>query len=88
MNFELTENAWEEFSHWIATDMGMVKKIKELLAEIQKSPFQGIGKPESLKYDLQGCWSRRINGEHRLVYWLEEGKEVDQTCYILQCRFH
>jgi toxin YoeB len=88
MNFEFTENAWEEFSYWISTDLGMVTKIKELLADVRRTPFQGIGKPEPLKYDLNGCWSRRISGEHRLVYKIEGKKGVDQKCYILQCRFH
>jgi len=88
MNFEFTENAWEEFSHWITTDMGMVVKIRELLADIRRNPFQGIGKPEPLKYDLKGCWSRRISGEHRLVYKVEGKKGKDQKCYIIQCRFH
>jgi len=88
MNFEFTGNAWEEFSHWISTDMSMVVKIKELLQDIRKNPFQGIGKPEPLRYDLKGCWSRRITGEHRLVYKVEGKKGKDQKCYILQCRFH
>jgi toxin YoeB len=88
MNFEFTENAWDEFSHWITTDIGMVAKIRELLADIRRNPFQGIGKPEPLKYDLKGCWSRRISGEHRLVYKVEGKKGKDQKCYIVQCRFH
>jgi len=66
----------------------MVVKIKELLQDIRKNPFQGIGKPEPLRYDLKGCWSRRITGEHRLVYKVEGKKGKDQKCYILQCRFH
>lgn len=88
MNFEFTENAWEEFSDWITTDIGMVVKIRELLADIRRNPFQGIGKPEPLKYDLKGCWSRRISGEHRLVYKVEGKKGKDQRCSIIQCRFH
>jgi toxin YoeB len=88
MNFEFTAVAWEEFSYWINTDIGMVTKIKELLNDIRKTPFQGIGKPEPLRYDLKGCWSRRISGEHRLVYKVEGKKGLDQKCFILQCRFH
>ncbi|MDQ2751855.1 MAG: Txe/YoeB family addiction module toxin [Bacteroidota bacterium] len=88
MNFEFTQNAWEEFEYWIETDAGMVVKIKELLQDIQKTPFQGIGKPEPLKYDLKGFWSRRITGEHRLVYKVEGKKGHDQKCFIIQCRFH
>jgi toxin YoeB len=88
MNFVLTENGWEDFEYWIETDRDIVDKIKELLKEIRKTPFHGIGKPEPLKYDLKGYWSRRITGEHRLVYKVEGKKGVDQTCYVIQCRFH
>jgi toxin YoeB len=88
MNFVLTENGWEDFEYWIENDRDIVDKIKELLKEIRKTPFHGIGKPEPLKYDLKGYWSRRITGEHRLVYKVEGKKGVDQTCYVIQCRFH
>jgi toxin YoeB len=88
MNFVFTENGWEDFEYWIETDRDIVDKIKELLKEIRKTPFHGIGKPEPLKYDLKGYWSRRITGEHRLVYKVEGKKGVDQTCYVIQCRFH
>jgi len=88
MNFEFTENGWKDFQYWIETDNTIVDKIKDLLNEIKRTPFQGIGKPEPLKYDLKGFWSRRITGEHRLVYKIEGKKGVDQKCYIIQCRFH
>lgn len=88
MNFVFTENGWEDFEYWIETDRDIVDKIKELLKEIRKTPFHGIGKPEPLKYDLKGYWSRRITGEHRLVCKVEGKKGVDQTCYVIQCRFH
>ncbi|MES1217745.1 MAG: Txe/YoeB family addiction module toxin [Bacteroidota bacterium] len=88
MNFEFTQNAWEEFEYWIETDKDMVEKIKDLLKDIKKSPFHGIGKPEPLKYDLKGFWSRRITGEHRLVYKVEGKKGINQKCFIVQCRFH
>ncbi len=88
MNFEFTENAWEEFEYWIETDTETVSKIKNLLKDIRHSPFQGIGKPEPLRYDLKGFWSRRISGEHRLVYKIEGKKGIDQKCFIIQCRFH
>jgi toxin YoeB len=88
MNFVFTENGWEDFEYWIETDRDIDDKIKELLKEIRKTPFHGIGKPEPLKYDLKGYWSRRITGEHRLVYKVEGKKGVDQTCYVIQCRFH
>jgi toxin YoeB len=62
MNFEFTENAWEDFDYWIVTDKAIVVKIKELLNDIKRTPFQGLGKPEPLRYDLKGFWSRRISG--------------------------
>lgn len=85
--YPLTQNAWEDFEYWIETDRDIVDKIKELLKDIKKSPFQGKGKPEPLKYDLKGFWSRRITGEHRLVYKVEGKKSDNQKCIILQCRF-
>ena len=88
MNFEFTINAWEDFEYWMETDIDTVNKIKDLLKEIRKTPFKGLGKPEPLKFNLKGYWSRRITGEHRLVYKVDGKKDVDQKCYILQCRFH
>jgi toxin YoeB len=88
MNFEFTENGWEDFEYWMETNSEIVEKIRGLLKEIKKTPFHGIGKPEPLKYDLKGYWSRRITGEHRLVYKVESKKGLNQKCYILQCRFH
>lgn len=88
MNFEFTQNAWEEFAYWIETESEIVEKIKELLKNIKRTPFQGLGKPEPLKYDLKGFWSRRITGEHRLVYKVEGKKGENQKCFIIQCRFH
>ena len=63
-------------------------KIKELIKSIKQNPFRGIGKPEPLKHGLKGYWSRRITGEHRLVYRVSGKKGVDQKCTIIQCRFH
>lgn len=88
MNFEFTENGWEDFQFWIETNGIIVQKIKDLLNEIKKTPFLGTGKPEPLRYDLKGYWSRRITGEHRLVYKIEGKKGIDQKCSIIQCRFH
>ena len=88
MNFEFTENGWEDFQYWVETDDSVVKKIRDLLKEIKKTPFQGTGKPEPLKHDLKGYWSRRITGEHRLVYKIEGRKGINQQCFILQCRYH
>lgn len=88
MSFEFTQNALEEFEYWIETDSNIVIRIKELLTDIKRTPFQRIGKPEPLKYDLKGFWSRRITGEHRLVYQVDGKKGTNQKCFIIQCRFH
>ena len=65
----------------------MVLRINELVRECQRDPFRGIGKPEALKRDLQGCWSRRIDQTHRLIYRVS-GKGADQQVEIAQCRYH
>ena len=88
MNFEFTENAWQDFEYWMDTDPETFEKIRSLLKDIGRNPFQGLGKPEPLRFDLKGYWSRRITGEHRLVYKIEGKKGRDQKCIILQCRFH
>ena len=88
MHFEFTEHGWDDLEYWIETDPEIVVKIKDLLKDIRRTPFHGLGKPEPLRYDLKGFWSRRITGEHRLVYKIDGKKGVDQKCYILQCRFH
>jgi toxin YoeB len=69
MNFEFTNKAWEDFTYWIDNDKDIIEKIRELLKAIKQDPFKGIGKPEALKFDLKGYWSRRITGEHRLFYF-------------------
>jgi toxin YoeB len=71
MNLLFTENGWDDYQYWVATDRAMVKRINRLLAEIQRTPTSGIGKPEALRHQLSGYWSRRITDEHRLVYAVE-----------------
>lgn len=88
MDIVFTPNAWEELGYWITMDLDAVKRIKELIKSIQQDPFKGLGKPEPLKYELKGYWSRRITDEHRLVYKVSGSKGVDQKCTIIQCRFH
>ena len=68
---------------WLKEDRKMLLKINQLIKEIQRNPFEGIGKPEALKYDLAGYWSRRIDREHRLVYKID-----NETLIILSCRYH
>jgi toxin YoeB len=88
MNIQFTQNAWDEFNYWVETDDEVLEKICSLIKEIKQNPFKGSGKPEPLRFTLQGCWSRRITGEHRLVYKVEGKKGQNQTCFIIQCRFH
>lgn len=88
MNIEFSSHGWKDFCYWIETDKDTVVKIKELLKSIKQNPFKGLGKPEPLKHELKGFWSRRITGEHRLVYKLSGKKGIDQKCTIIQCRFH
>jgi toxin YoeB len=83
MKVEFTETAWSEYLSWQETDKRLVRKINELIRDISRDPFAGIGKPEALKHSLAGCWSRRITDEHRLVYKVERG-----TLVIFQVKYH
>jgi toxin YoeB len=83
MNLLFTDEAWEDYTYWQQYDKKLLKKINTLLKEIKRTPYEGTGKPEPLKYELQGCWSRRINQEHRLVYEVFDGQ-----INVLACRFH
>ncbi len=78
-----TENALKQLDNWRTTDPKILSKIVALINEIAANPYSGTGKPEPLKYNLQGKWSRRINHEHRLVYEVK-----DETILILSCKFH
>ena len=88
MDISFTSNGWEDLEYWIDNDPDTVTKIKDLIKSIRQDPFRGLGKPEPLRYDLKGYWSRRITSEHRIVYKVSGTKGVDQKCVILQCRFH
>lgn len=77
MNIDFKSHGWEDFSYWIETDKDTAVKIKKLLKSIKQNPFKGLGKPEPLKHGLKGFLSRRITGEHRLVYKLSGKKGVD-----------
>ncbi len=83
MNLLFTKEAWEDYLYWQVQDKKNLKKINALLKEITRSPFEGSGKPEPLKHALQGCWSRRINQEHRLVYEVFEDR-----IHVISCRYH
>ncbi len=80
-----TPRAWEDYLFWQRHDPKTLRRVNELIRDILRSPFEGIGKPEALRYDLVGHWSRRIDAEHRLVYRYEVDEE---RVVIVQCRFH
>ena len=83
MVITFSKNAWEDYTSWLAEDKSILKKINELIKEIQRTPYEGKGKPEPLKYDLAGLWSRRIDREHRLVYQVKENEIL-----IYACKYH
>ena len=80
-------DAWEDYVAWQKTDLAVLAKINLLLAEVRRQPFTGLGKPEPLKGNLADWWSRRITGEHRLVYRVVGAGEA-QRIEIVQCRYH
>jgi toxin YoeB len=75
--------AWEDYLYWQSTDAKMLARVNQLIKESSRSPFQGIGKPEPLRGELRGWWSRRIDQEHRLVY-----RPTEDGLLIAQCRHH
>jgi toxin YoeB len=83
MRIIFSKNAWEDYISWQIEDKKILKKINNLIKEIQRTPYQGIGKPEPLKFDLAGLWSRRIDLEHRLVYKIDNGDIL-----IYACKYH
>ena len=83
MNITFTNDSWNEYLYWQKTDKQILKKINQLLSDIQRTPFSGLGKPEPLRYELSGCWSRRITNEHRLVYEVTEYSIV-----VISCKYH
>ncbi|MBT0731646.1 Txe/YoeB family addiction module toxin [Rosenbergiella nectarea] len=83
MKLTWSEEAWEDYLYWKYTDKKTVKKINELIKDASRNPFEGTGKPEPLKHNLAGFWSRRITSEHRLVYAVS-----DDSLLIASCRYH
>jgi len=83
MNLTFTNDSWSEYEYWQKTDKQILKKINQLIKDIKRNPFDGVGKPEALKHEFSGCWSRRITDEHRLVYEI-----TDYSVVIISCRFH
>jgi toxin YoeB len=82
-NITFEREAFEQFNAWATEDKKIYDKIVKLIDDILRNPFKGLGKPEPLKYELKGCWSRRITDEHRLVYQVTEAAII-----ILSCKFH
>ncbi|GGP23067.1 Txe/YoeB family addiction module toxin [Silvimonas iriomotensis] len=83
MQIKFDESAWEDYLHWQATDRAILKRINQFIVATSREPFAGIGKPEQLKHQLSGFWSRRIDDRHRLVYAAD-----GDTLLIAQCRDH
>jgi toxin YoeB len=83
MNVNWTSAAWNDYLYWQTADKEKLKRINLLIRDTLRNPFEGVGKPEPLKHDLKGFWSRRIDREHRLIYSHE-----DQQLNIISCRFH
>jgi toxin YoeB len=82
-SLEFDAAAFEDLAWWVETDRQQALRIVRLIRDIQRDPFTGTGKPEPLRHELKGCWSRRINAEHRLVYQV-----LDAKIRILACRYH
>lgn len=83
MRIIFTSKSWEDLNYWQQNDLKIIKKINELIIDISRNPFSGVGKPEALKHQFKGFWSIRITSEHRLVYKVQ-GEDI----IILKCRFH
>ena len=83
MNKVFSDLAWEEYLYWQLNDKKLLKKINDLLKDIERNGNEGLGKPEPLRHELEGLWSRRISPEHRLIYRFDE-----DNIYILKCKTH
>lgn len=84
MNTAWTKESWDQYLSWQLVDKKVLKKINNLIKDIHRSPFEGLGKPEPLKHQLSGKWARRITDDHRLIYEVLE----DSTIIILSCKSH
>jgi toxin YoeB len=83
MKLVFSESAWADYLYWQGTDKKMVKRINELIRDIDRNKYEGIGKPEPLRHNLSGWWSRRIDEEHRLVYQIQ-----NDSILLAQLRYH
>jgi toxin YoeB len=87
VDLRFSSEAWEDYQYWLATDRNVPRRLNAVIKDVLRSPFEGIGKPEPLKGDLSGWWTRRLTDEHRLVYRVVR-KERQQLLEIAACRFH
>jgi len=83
MKYIFTDESWEDYQYWLKTDKKMLARINTLLKEIARNPDSGLGKPEPLKHQYAGYWSRRIDSRHRLIY-----RVVQDEIWVAKCRFH
>ncbi len=83
MNLTFTPDGWEDYLYWEATDKAVTRRLNRLLEETLRTPFDGLGKPEQLRHQLAGCWSRRLTEEHRLVY-----RVSGDAVIVLMARYH
>ncbi|WP_030906112.1 Txe/YoeB family addiction module toxin [Streptomyces sp. NRRL F-5126] len=84
MKVRFLDDGWDDYVWWQANDRKLLKRVNQLIADIDRNGHEGIGKPEPLRNDLSGYWSRRVNSEHRLVYRIDE----DDAIHVVACRFH
>jgi len=80
---KFTDSAWDDYQYWLENDKKLLKRINRLIAEIDRDPCGGLGKPESLKWDFNGLWSRRIDSKHRIVYAVDNGEIL-----FISLRYH
>ncbi|MDX9905944.1 MAG: Txe/YoeB family addiction module toxin [Bacteroidales bacterium] len=83
MKLIFVDESWEDYLYWQKTDRKILERINNMVKDISRNPYSGLGKPEPLKYKYQGFWSRRITEEHRLIY-----RVVEDEIHIAKCRFH
>jgi len=83
MKYVFVEESWEDYLYWQKIDKKIQKRINTLLKDISRNPYDGLGKPEPLKHNYRGFWSRRIDGEHRLIYQVK-----NDELRIVKCRYH
>jgi len=83
MNIVFEQGAFEDFTNWASEDRQLYKRVVSLIKEAARNPYTGLGKPEALKHELRGYWSRRINDEHRLVYKVETDRLI-----VISCKYH